>query len=201
MSGSVSTFVSNVLPYAQQVSANTGLPLDLIIAQSAQETGWGTSNAAVNGNNYFGISPGGSLASYPNIAAGFQAYANTINNNFSGAASQGTVANILNYLQYGGSVGAYAASGNGPDPNYAPQVAALVPQIDNALAGLGISGSASSITASGAGAPGTTVNPASGSNCFVCNAVNNVTSYIGRFGVMILAVVILGVGTWMLAKK
>jgi flagellum-specific peptidoglycan hydrolase FlgJ len=69
----VGTFVSTYLPYAQQVSAQTGLPVDFVLGQAAYETGWGTSNAASN-NNFFGISPGGNLASYSDVDSGFSAY-------------------------------------------------------------------------------------------------------------------------------
>lgn len=46
------SFVSSVLPYAQASAAKSGLPVELVLAQAALESGWGKS---AKGNNYFGI--------------------------------------------------------------------------------------------------------------------------------------------------
>ncbi|HEY1089902.1 MAG TPA: glucosaminidase domain-containing protein [Burkholderiaceae bacterium] len=45
-------FIEQMMPHAQRVAAATGLDPRLIIAQAAQETGWGRS---APGHNYFGI--------------------------------------------------------------------------------------------------------------------------------------------------
>ena len=128
MSGSQSSFVSTYLPYAQSVSQQTGLPTDYILAQAAEESGWGSSNAAINGNNYFGISPGGSLASYSSTAEGFQAFANLLSSpryaGISSAVTNGPLA-IGQALTTAGY--------NTADPNYASNIASIVPTIDSIL--------------------------------------------------------------------
>lgn len=71
-------FLNAVLPYAQEGHARTGVLVSVILAQWADETGWGTSEAWVTGHNPAGISPGGVIASYPDIAAGVQAWWETM---------------------------------------------------------------------------------------------------------------------------
>lgn len=134
MSGSqVSNFVNQFYGLAQQISAQTGLAVDYILGQAGLESGWGTSNAAVNGNNYFGISPGGSLASYDSPAAGFAAYGNLINgSNYSGvigAAGSGAGSGALataNYLN---------GQGYSTTPNYGSLVQGAVNSVDQVLGG------------------------------------------------------------------
>jgi peptidoglycan hydrolase FlgJ len=48
----VSAFLSKVLPGAKRVKKKYGVPISILIAQAALESGWGTS---VKGNAYFGI--------------------------------------------------------------------------------------------------------------------------------------------------
>lgn len=45
-------FISSMMPHALEVSRETGIDPRIVIAQAAQETGWGKS---APGNNYFGI--------------------------------------------------------------------------------------------------------------------------------------------------
>lgn len=52
ISGSRAEFVSSLLPAAMEESKRTGIDPRIIVAQAAQETGWGKS---APGNNYFGI--------------------------------------------------------------------------------------------------------------------------------------------------
>jgi flagellum-specific peptidoglycan hydrolase FlgJ len=52
ISGDKETFVSSLLPAAIEESKRTGVDPRIIVAQAAQETGWGKS---APGNNYFGI--------------------------------------------------------------------------------------------------------------------------------------------------
>lgn len=52
ISGSKAEFVSALLPAAMEESKRTGVDPRIIVAQAAQETGWGKS---APGNNYFGI--------------------------------------------------------------------------------------------------------------------------------------------------
>lgn len=123
----VSDFVSRFLPQAQQVSAQTGLPVDYVLGQAGLESGWGTSNAATSGNNFFGISPGGSLASYSSPDAGFQAYSDLINgprySGVSSVAGNGPTA-IASYLN---------GQGYSTNPNYPSSVAGAVASVDAAM--------------------------------------------------------------------
>lgn len=52
ISGSKQEFIDSLLPAAIEESARTGVDPRIIVAQAAQETGWGKS---APGNNYFGI--------------------------------------------------------------------------------------------------------------------------------------------------
>lgn len=52
ISGDKQTFISSLLPAAMEESKRTGVDPRIIVAQAAQETGWGKS---APGNNFFGI--------------------------------------------------------------------------------------------------------------------------------------------------
>lgn len=52
ISGDKQTFIQSLLPAAIEEGARTGVDPRIIVAQAAQETGWGKS---APGNNYFGI--------------------------------------------------------------------------------------------------------------------------------------------------
>lgn len=52
LSGDRKTFVDTLLPAAMEESKRTGIDPRIIVAQAAQETGWGKS---APGNNFFGI--------------------------------------------------------------------------------------------------------------------------------------------------
>lgn len=83
-------YIENMNPYAQQASAGTGLPVSLILAQWAHETGWGSSSLAVNHNNHGGINytsnadynADGRHAGYRTIAAFVQDYVRVLNLSF-----------------------------------------------------------------------------------------------------------------------
>jgi hypothetical protein len=70
----VTSFLEQMTPYAVEASGPTGFRPSVILAQWADETGFGTSKQWVDGHNPAGISPGGRLASYPSIAVGVGAY-------------------------------------------------------------------------------------------------------------------------------
>lgn len=139
-------FVSSVYPYAQTASAQTGLPVDFIIGQSAVESGWGQSNLAQSFNNFFGIGGPGNFQAYNNASASFQAWSNLINNNYDTSALGGSSASQI--------AGSLASQGYTGDPGYASAVGGATNQIDKILAQLKLSGgTASGTAASGSGSP------------------------------------------------
>lgn len=125
------------MPYAQQVSARTGLDPRLVLSQAALETGWGRS--APN-NNFFGIKSHGqaggsslmtqefqngqmvsipqSFRGYESPEQSFQGYADFILNNprYQGVLSQGDLA---------GQIEAMGQSGYATDPEYANKLASI----------------------------------------------------------------------------
>lgn len=70
--GSPEDFVAQLAPAARAISAQTGIPAEIIIAQAALETGWGKS---VAGNNLFGIKAGRSWQG-PTQSVGTHEYIN-----------------------------------------------------------------------------------------------------------------------------
>lgn len=75
-------FFSEVAVDAQTASAATGVLPSVILAQWADETGYGTSSAFLSGNNYAGVSPGGSVGSYPSKRDGLSAYISALNQHY-----------------------------------------------------------------------------------------------------------------------
>lgn len=72
------SFFDQVAADARMASSRTGVPVSVILAQWAIETGYGTSRAWLKGNNYAGVSPGGRLADYPTRTDGLAAYIATL---------------------------------------------------------------------------------------------------------------------------
>lgn len=73
-------FIATELPYAQRESKRTGIPVSVFLAQSAWETGWGTSYLFTKENNPAGIgaydsSHGGA---WPSLSAAFRTYADKL---------------------------------------------------------------------------------------------------------------------------
>ena len=136
MSGAIS-FVQQYYPFAQNVSSQTGLPVDFILGQSALETGYGQSNAAVNYNNFFGIKPGGTLAQYSSVQSGFDAYANLLESPPYSQPLQMALQNGATPTQLAATL---AAAGYTPDAGYAGSVGQATSVIDRALQSLGLSG-------------------------------------------------------------
>lgn len=171
-------FVSTYLPFAQNTSAQTGLPVDYILGQAAYESGYGNSNAAVNGNNLFGISPGGSLASYPDIASGFNAFSALMGTSrYAGAASLGTtnptaLATFINNQGYSTT----------PSDVYSKGVSGAVANIDSIL---GTSG-ASTVS----GQPTATTTPAQSSSTSTPGWLASIESSIGGQLVRVVMIII-----------
>lgn len=77
-------FISDVLATAKSASAQTGVLVSVILAQWADETGWGSSLAWLEGNNYAGVTiPGSALitgvTAFPNRPAGLASYISNLN--------------------------------------------------------------------------------------------------------------------------
>lgn len=88
MTDQQTAFVESVLPYAKVASAALGIPVSPILAQWINETGAGTSEAWLRGNNFAGVSNledhdralngaycmGGPIICYPSLPAGLLGY-------------------------------------------------------------------------------------------------------------------------------
>ncbi len=139
--GDRDSFIQAMMPHAQRASMRTGIDPRLVIAQAAQETGWG--RHAPN-NNFFGIkshgqSGGGSFATTE--------YVNgrpvTIRDQFRGYNSMGDSADgyaqfLLDNPRYrpmlaadslDGQLSALGRSGYATDPNYASTVGSIARSI------------------------------------------------------------------------
>lgn len=112
-----SDFIATYGPLAQDIGAATGLDPSVVLGQAAQETGWGQH---VQGNNIFGISPGGSVASYPDVPSAAQAYVNLIKTHYPQAAQAANPDVQAN---------AIASGGYNPSPGYGPAVSQIARQI------------------------------------------------------------------------
>ncbi|MEI5680505.1 MULTISPECIES: glucosaminidase domain-containing protein [unclassified Mesorhizobium] len=137
LSGNKEAFVSALMPAAIEASQRTGVDPRLIVAQAAQETGWGKS---APGNNYFGIKShgqgGGQTFTTHEVINGKRV---KINDSFRQFASPGdSVAGYADFLlknprykpmmQAQGldaQLQALGASGYATDPNYANSVGAI----------------------------------------------------------------------------
>jgi hypothetical protein len=114
ISDSQRAFLQTYTPLAQDIASQTGLFPEVVLGQIAQETGWGTK---AKGSNLFGISPGGSVASYPSAAHAGQAYVDLINRRYGNVAQAKTPEEQAAALVKGGY--------NTADPNYAKSVGTI----------------------------------------------------------------------------
>lgn len=137
ISGNKQTFVDSLMPAAQEASARTGVDPRIIVAQAAQETGWGKH---APGNNFFGIKSHGQGGGN-NLAT--TEYVNgkpvRVNDSFRGYASPAdSVAGYADFLLQNprykpmmaaqgldAQLQALGASGYATDPNYASSVGAI----------------------------------------------------------------------------
>ncbi|MGL5010982.1 MAG: glycoside hydrolase family 73 protein [Paracoccaceae bacterium] len=132
--GDKDSFIAAMMPYAIKVSEQTGLDPRIVIAQSAQETGWGKS---APGNNFFGIKShgkgGGNTFATNEVIDGKTV---RINDSFRGYESMGeSVMDYARFLQENprykemlaagdleAQIAALGRSGYATDPNYATSV-------------------------------------------------------------------------------
>jgi mannosyl-glycoprotein endo-beta-N-acetylglucosaminidase len=141
-------FVTTYGPYANQAGSRLGIPGNLVLAQWAQESGWGTSGrAAAMGNmagiNYPGSTTGTNYQSYGSPQAFTDSYVNTMSNpRYSSALQAGASGDASGFARQLGQAGYYT----GDQSVYANNVSSNVGTI-NALGGTG------TLTTSGASAP------------------------------------------------
>ena len=139
--GSRDEFIAAMMPHAMRVSAQTGLDPRLVIAQAAQETGWGKH---APGNNYFGIKshgkPGGNVMATKEVIGGKTV---GISDSFRGYGSMGDSADgyasfltenprykpMLAAGDLAGQLAALGKSGYATDPNYAQSVGSIARSI------------------------------------------------------------------------
>jgi len=139
--GDKESFIQEMLPHAMRVSKETGIDPRLVIAQAAQETGWGRS--APN-NNYFGIKshgkPGGVRMSTSEHVNGQDV---TIQDSFRGYDGMGQSADdyaaflksnpryseMLSAVGLDSQVSALGRSGYATDPNYSTSVGSIANSI------------------------------------------------------------------------
>lgn len=135
--GDRESFITAMWPHAVEVSRVTGLDPRLVIAQAAQETGWGRS---APGNNYFGIKShgrgGGNTFATTEYVGGSPV---TVSDSFRGYGSMGESAqdyarfltenpryrDMLAAPDLDGQLAALGRSGYATDPNYAASVGAI----------------------------------------------------------------------------
>lgn len=139
--GDRDSFIAAMMPHAQRVAERTGLDPRLVIAQAAQETGWGRS---APGNNYFGIKshgkPGGNTMATNEVVNGQTV---RINDSFRGYGDMGESADgyaeflatnpryrrMLSAGDLDGQLSALGQSGYATDPNYASSVGSIARSI------------------------------------------------------------------------
>ena len=140
--GGQAAFIEQMMPFAMEASQRTGVDPRIIIAQSAQETGWGVH--APN-NNYFGIKSHGQEGGAPmattevvggqpiGVTDDFRQYGNM------GESVSGYADFLMNNPRYNemmqaqgmdAQLAALGASGYATDPNYATSVGQIARGID-----------------------------------------------------------------------
>lgn len=139
--GTQEQFVSMLLPAAIEASKETGIDPRIIVAQAAQETGWGKS---APGNNYFGIKshgmPGGNvLATSEHVngqkvpeRASFRAYASpeeSVKGYSSFIQTNPRYKPLMQAQSLDAQLAALQASGYATDPNYAASVGSIARKI------------------------------------------------------------------------
>jgi hypothetical protein len=112
-------FVTTFGPLADDISSATGLDRSVVLGQIANETGWGNHYV---GNNIFGISPGGKLASYASIGDAARDYIRLIN------GPRYVMASTLPADQQATAI---HQSGYATDPNYGGKVTMAAKAVRN----------------------------------------------------------------------
>jgi hypothetical protein len=128
LSASQRSFVNSITPSAQQYGAQYGIDPNLIVAQAALESAFGTSSVARNNNNLFGVTNHGE-------GTGYRAYASPSDSIAGYAALLGTNKRYSNVVGASGAdaAGAVASDGYATDPNYGSKLASVMGSINGAL--------------------------------------------------------------------
>ena len=157
---SAGDFVSSNAPVFQDVAARTGLPVDFVAGQAGNESGWGTSRAATQGNNLFGLSDeNGKPLSFPTRQAGMDAYVNLINSRYKDVPRTGSNTDIGTALGKAGY--------NMTVPDYGARVGAAADQARRLLPQ-----PTTTAPATTAAAPGTTMVASTGASVPTSSAVS-----------------------------
>lgn len=136
-------FINAYNGYAQtevKLAPNPGISAAFILAQAGLESAWGTSDIAVNANNFFGIkasTTGGDpwtgatysgYRKYPNVAASFDDYLAYLlaNNNYNALWNSGTN-DAVTWANLMGS------TGYSEDPKYTAKLLDAIALINNAI--------------------------------------------------------------------
>lgn len=132
LSATQAAFVDTYHSIAEQLSIEYGIPWETVMAQGILESAAGTSNFAVNRNNFFGI---GAFDSNPNNAFSYATpsegwrgyYENIVKTSVyraNGVFVEPTVTDPYAYLR------AIKAAGYATDPEYVPKVSQLIAAIE-----------------------------------------------------------------------
>lgn len=136
------SFIQELAPYAIQIGKQYGIHPNLIIAQAAQETGWGRS---VPGNNYFGVKSHGqdggqnvatheyvngqrvnindSFRQYDGVRQSMEDYAKFLHSN-------PRYSDVFKQTTFEGQAKAVADAGYATDPNYGNAITSIGNSLD-----------------------------------------------------------------------
>lgn len=142
LSGSVGDFVKEMLPYAQQAAAQTGLPEEFILGQWGHETGWGKSSVSQQNNNFAGIKPwsnskGGAAAGTNSMYAGYDSKSDFADGYASFLNSNGRYSGLLDAAKNGASnddlVRIMGRTGYAEDPEYTKKLKGTIDSAKQAI--------------------------------------------------------------------
>ncbi|WP_282198469.1 glucosaminidase domain-containing protein [Collibacillus ludicampi] len=136
--GAQDDFVQKMYPYAQQVSQATGLPVDMVLAQCGLESGWGTSEAANENNNFAGIKPWGNYGPGPDSEyAGYTSIQDFANGYINFLTQNSRYRGLLSAARSGASeeelVQILGSTGYAEDPGYARKILGTIPYVQRAI--------------------------------------------------------------------
>lgn len=131
LSGQRSEFVDTYHEIAAELGNQYGIPWEAVMAQGILESASGTSNFAVNRNNFFGIgavdSNPGNAKSYSTAAAGWKGYFDFISENprYRSHGAFDHAGDPIGYIE------AVKSAGYATDPNYVSKLVPIIKAIQN----------------------------------------------------------------------